>query len=240
MSFTQEPAYLGAFPIAADAPAVERIGFIKKTYGHLLGAVFAFVVMEAALFSLPGIDEMVASMVRGRAWLLVLGSFILVNYIAERWARSTTSIATQYLGLGVYVIAEAITFLPLLWIAARYGGQNVIPAAAVLTLTLFTGLSAFVFLSRKDFSFLGGALWIAGLAAFGLCVVSVLFGFSLGILFTVAMIALASGYILYDTSNVIHHYRVGQHVAASLALFAAVALMFWYVLRLVMSISNRR
>jgi FtsH-binding integral membrane protein len=49
------------------------------------------------------------------------------------------------------------------------------------------------------------------------------------------MIVLASGYILYDTSNVLHRYRTDQHVAAALALFASVAILFWYVLRLFMS-----
>jgi FtsH-binding integral membrane protein len=53
------------------------------------------------------------------------------------------------------------------------------------------------------------------------------------------MILLASGYILYDTSNVLHHYRTDQYVAASLALFAAVALLFWYVLRLLMELNRR-
>ena len=55
----------------------------------------------------------------------------------------------------------------------------------------------------------------------------------------IAMIVLACGYILYDTSNILLHYRVGQHVAASLALFASVALLFWYVLQLVMSLRSR-
>ena len=57
----------------------------------------------------------------------------------------------------------------------------------------------------------------------------------LGPIFTYAMIALACGYILYHTSNVLHHYRIGQHVAAALALFASVALLFWYILQLFMS-----
>jgi FtsH-binding integral membrane protein len=61
----------------------------------------------------------------------------------------------------------------------------------------------------------------------------------LGNLFTIALIVLACGYILYDTSNVLYHYRIGQHVAASLALFASVALLFWYILRLVMSMQRR-
>ena len=74
-----------------------------------------------------------------------------------------------------------------------------------------------------------------GFAALGLIVVAILFGFALGPIFTYAMIALACGYILYDTSNVMLHYRIGQHVAAALALFAAVALLFWYILQLFLS-----
>ncbi len=80
-----------------------------------------------------------------------------------------------------------------------------------------------------------GAVVFGGLAAMGLIVVGIVFQFSLGPIFTYAMIALACGYILYHTSNVLHHYRIGQHVAASLALFASVALLFWYILRLFMS-----
>ena len=49
------------------------------------------------------------------------------------------------------------------------------------------------------------------------------------------MIVLASGSILYNTSAIMYHYAPGQHVAASLSLFASVALLFWYVLRLFMS-----
>ena len=52
--------------------------------------------------------------------------------------------------------------------------------------------------------------------------------------FSYAMIALACGYILYDTSNVLHNYRTDQYVAAALALFAAVMLLFWYVLRILL------
>jgi FtsH-binding integral membrane protein len=75
---------------------------------------------------------------------------------------------------------------------------------------------------------------LAGIAAMGFIFCSMLFGFNLGTIFTVAMIVFACGYILYYTSNVLHHYRIGQHVAASLALFAAVALLLYYVVMLVM------
>jgi FtsH-binding integral membrane protein len=116
-------------------------------------------------------------------------------------------------------------------------GMNpaIIPSAAFATLGLFGALTAVVFITRKDFSFLRTGLIFGGLAAMGLIVVAIVAGFTLGPIFTYAMIALACGYILYHTSNVLHHYRIGQHVAASLALFASVALLFWYILRLFMS-----
>ncbi|MEL6321315.1 MAG: Bax inhibitor-1 family protein, partial [Cyanobacteria bacterium J06626_14] len=82
---------------------------------------------------------------------------------------------------------------------------------------------------------LGGALKIFGLIALGLIIASVIFGFSLGVFFAFAMVAFASAAILYKTSNIMHHYSTRHHVAASLELFAAVMLLFWYVLRIVMS-----
>jgi len=133
------------------------------------------------------------------------------------------------------VVAQAIIFLPLLYMAAHYGGPNTIKMAGLLTATLFAGLTGTVFITGKDFSFMRGALCLGGFIALGLIVASILFGFSLGLLFSVGMVVLAGGYILYYTSNVLHHYRTDQHVAAALALFAAVALMFWYILRIFMS-----
>ena len=57
-------------------------------------------------------------------------------------------------------------------------------------------------------------------------------------LFIVAMIALMCGFILYETSNVLHHYHTSQHVAAALAIFASLATLFWYVIRLLMSLRD--
>jgi FtsH-binding integral membrane protein len=232
VSQAQELSYLGDFPIAAEASVAARAVFIRKTYLHLIGAILTFIGIEWFLLTLPGIDGLLQPVIGSKGgMLLALGGFLVVNWLAERWARSTTSVATQYLGLSVYVLAEAAIFLPLLYIAMRFGGPDVIPTAGLVTLLTFAGLTAYVFLTKQDLSFLGGILSIAGLAALGLIVCSIFFGFTLGTVFTVAMIVLAAGYILYDTSNVLHRYHTNQHVAASLALFASVALLFWYVLR---------
>ena len=62
---------------------------------------------------------------------------------------------------------------------------------------------------------------------------------SLGLWFSAAMVVFAGAAILHQTSNIIHHYRPDQHVAASLGLFASVALLFWYVLQVLMSLAGR-
>jgi FtsH-binding integral membrane protein len=70
-------------------------------------------------------------------------------------------------------------------------------------------------------------------ASLGLIVASILFGFGLGLWFSVAMVVVAAAAILYHTSAILRTYRTDQHVAAALALFADVALLFYYVLRIV-------
>ncbi|MGA0333745.1 MAG: Bax inhibitor-1/YccA family protein, partial [Kiritimatiellia bacterium] len=170
-------------------------------------------------------------------WLITLGLFMGVSWIANKWAMSDTSIGMQYLGLGLYTLAEAFLIVPLLYVASVYY-EGIIQQAGLMTGALFLGLTAVVFVTRKDFSFLGPILGIAGMVAIGVIVSSILFGFDLGTLFSALMILFAGGAILYDTSNVLHHYRTDQHVAASLSLFASVILLFWYVLRLLMSLRD--
>ena len=240
MSYEMESFSPREYTLADQASVDERAAFITKTYLHLFGAILAFIVIEALLLNSPAAPALVGFMLTfagAYSWLVVLGAFMLVSFIADRWAHSSTSLFTQYLGLGLYVAAEAVIFLPLLFFARQFG-ESVIPTAGIATAATFTGLTAVVLLTRKNFSFLGPFLGVAGFAALGFIACSILFGFNLGTMFTVIMIGFACAYILYDTSRVLHEYHVGQHVAAALALFAAVALLFWYILRLVMAFSR--
>jgi FtsH-binding integral membrane protein len=223
---------------AADVALDERRAFIQRTYAHVFGAILAFVGLEAILLKMFEGREVQILQAIGGAWPLVFIGFMIVSWMAGKWASSDTSPSTQYFGLGLYVVAEAVIFLPMLMIASspRFGGGSaVIPTAGFLTLLIFGGLTAVVLLTKKDFSFLGNILWMVSLGVLGLIVVSMFTPLSLGIWFVVGMIVLMSGYILYDTSNILHHYRTTQHVAAALALFASVATLFWYVLQFVMA-----
>lgn len=226
--------------IAANASPDVRAGFVRRTYGHLAGAILAFVAIEAMLFQTALPEALMGVLATSQySWLIVLAAFIGISYLAENWASSGASVNKQYAGLALYVVAQAVIFVPLLYMAAAYSGPDVIVSAAFITLLLFTGLTFTVLTTRKDFSFLGGFLKISFFVAMGVIVASILFGFNLGVLFASIMVVVASASILYNTSNVLHRYHPSQHVAASLTLFASVALLFWYILRIFMGGSRR-
>lgn len=238
MSFNQQQqSYHSDIGHVTPETIAVRAKFIERTYLHLAGAILAFVGLEYAFFQSEAMLRFALSMVGN--WWLVLLAFMGVSWIADYFARHATSRPAQYFGLGLYVAAEAVIFLPLLMIATYYGGPDVIMTAGVSTLAIFAALTGIVLITKKDFSFLRGALMLGGVVALVLIVLSMAFGFSLGIFFTVAMIALAAGYILFHTSAVMRHYHPEAYVAASLTLFASVALLFWYILQFVMSMTSR-
>jgi len=157
---------------------------------------------------------------------------------AEKMAHTSHDKTQQYLGLVLVVTAWAIMFIPLLYMAISYGemnGANVLNQAAVTTLALFTALSAVVLITKKDFSFLKNILMVGFIIAVGVIIAGMIFGFDLGLVFSGFMVLLAAGTILFQTSNLVHHYHTDQYVGASLGLFASLMLLFWYILQIFMS-----
>lgn len=207
-----------------------RATFVSRTYGHLFGAILSFTLLEVFFFK-TGLAETIARTLMSGSWLVVLGGFVVVSWLATKVANTAESKPAQYAALAGFVVAEAIIFVPLLYLAERTA-PGVITSAAVITFFAFTALTLVVFLTRKDFSFLRGILMWGGIVALVLIVGGAIFGFNLGTYFSVAMVALAGASILYDTSNVLHHYPEDRYVGAALSLFASVAMMLWYVLRL--------
>ena len=230
--YQQQPHQAAApygYGAAADAPAARREKFIVRTYNHLFLAIMAFAGIEVAIFK-SGMAESMAVAMSGN-WLLVMGAFIVVSWLGSRVAHTAKSLAVQYAALAAFVVMEAIVFVPLLYIANAVA-PGAIQSAAVVTLLGFAGLTGIAFWTRKDFSFLGGFLRWSFMVAIVMIIASLIFSFNLGTIFSVAMVGLAGAAILWDTSNVLHHFPEDRYVGAALELFASVALMFWYVLRI--------
>lgn len=214
----------------------DRATFIRRAYMHLAGAVVGFIILSA-LFIFSGLGKMMLRVLMNSGqfgWLVVLGAFILVSMLATRLADNVESNQTQLIGLGIYVLAEALIFAPLLTLAA-YINPAIIGAAGITTALLVGGLTFTAFTTKKDFSFMRSFLTMAGFIAFGAIIASIFMGFSLGVWFSAAMVLLCAGFVLYDTSNIIHHYPTDRPAGAALHLFASIATMFWYVLCIFMS-----
>ncbi|MFD0962782.1 Bax inhibitor-1/YccA family protein [Pseudofulvibacter geojedonensis] len=171
------------------------------------------------------------------SWLLLLGAFMLATNYAEKMALQTADKNKQYLAYGIYILAEALIFVPLLGIIIDFvpNSETLLTKAAIVTLSLFTGLSAVVFITKKDFSFLKSILTIGFFLAIGLIIAGAIFGFDLGLWFSVGMCVLAAGSILYQTSNLIHNYSNDQYIPAALGLFASLMLLFWYIIQIFLS-----
>ncbi len=229
---------------ATDARTIDQLDvstratFIVRTYTHLLGAILAFTGIEVFFFS-SGVADQIMRIV-GSNPLILFGGFILVSWLGSRAAATAKSKAIQYMALAGFVVMEALVFVPILWYANNVVPQGgVISSAAAITLTGFGLLTFIAFWTRKDFSFMGAMLRWVGIGALIAIVASFVFGFELGAWFSVAMVLFAGGAVLYDTSNVLHHYPEDRYIAASLQLFASVAMMFFYVLRLLLAFTSR-
>lgn len=227
------------FTPAIEASDEARSEFIRRTYFHLALAVLGFILVETFFLNTPAIIRLGLSMAQGTTWLLVLAGFMFVTSYAERWAMRSTDRTQQYLALALYVVAEAFIFVPLIFIAiAITGDLSLINQAAMLTASLFAGLTAVAYFSQRDYSRLRSFVMVGGMIALGLIAGGLLFGFTLGLWFSFAMVILAGASILYSTSRILRDYHTEQYVAASLGLFASLMLLFWYVLSILSRLSG--
>jgi FtsH-binding integral membrane protein len=232
------------FRLPAESVTNERVTFIRRTYAHLAGAVLAFVAVEALLLQLVTANQ-IFGLIGTSPWnlLFLMLAFWGASWLAQVWARSETSVGLQYLGLALYVVAEAVIFLPILYIATHtpaLQGEKIIPTAGVLTLAVFAGLSLTAFLTKKDYSFLRPILCVGSMIAFGVIICAIFLPINLGLFFSFAMVALISGYILYETSAILLHYPTHLYVSAALMLFSSVATLFFWILRILMLLSRER
>ena len=210
----------------------DRSTFIWKCYAHVVVAILAFAAVSVYLFT-SGISAAIAAPMMNN-WFLVLGAFILASWGATHVAHRIESKNAQYAAFAAFIVVEALIFAPMLYIAYMME-PGIIDSAAGVTVLGSVGLIAVAMITRKDFSFLRGMLVWIGILALVAIAGSLLFGFQLGTWFSVAMIGFAGAAVLYDTSNIMHHYPQDRYVAASMALFASIAVLFWYILRMFMS-----
>lgn len=221
--------------LVAHADAAQQAEFYRKTYSNVAFGVLAFIGIEAMLLKIDPLVNLMLSL-QGYSWLLLLGGFMAVTWVAQNLTYRNADRTKQYAGFLLYILAEAIIFIPILYLAMNFGGgAQMIAQAGVITGTLFLGLTAAVLMTKTDFSFLRTGLVVGFFIALGLIVAGTIFGFNLGLWFSVGMVLLAAGSILYSTYQIKNEFGTDQYVPAALSLFASLMLLFWYVLQILMS-----
>ena len=223
--------------IVADAPAADRAAFFRRTYGLVAAAFGAFAVTLYALF-VSGIAETFMRSIAGVGSWGMLGVMVLFwvgTTAAQSLAFNRASRTSQYAGLGLYVLLQAIIFVPLIYYTAYVTkgnpGEILIPAC-MATGALVVALTAVVFMTNLDFSFLKVAIVIGSICALGIVIVSLFAGWSLGAWFSIAMIVLMATVILYQTNEIKNTMETDQHVAAAFVLFSSFVTLLFYVIRL--------
>ena len=223
--------------IVADAPAADRAAFFRRTYGLVAASFGAFAVALYAFF-VSGIAHSFMSAIAGVGSWGMLGVMVLFwigTTVAQSLAFSRASRLTQYAGLGLYVLLQALIFVPLIYYTAIVTKGNpgeILVPACLATGALVVALTAVVFMTNLDFSFLKVAIVIGSICALGIVIVSLFTETSLGAWFSIAMIVLMATVILYQTNEVKNTMETDQHVAAAFVLFSSFVTLLFYVIRL--------
>jgi FtsH-binding integral membrane protein len=214
---------------AAEASVEERSQFIWRTYAHVVGAIFAFVGVEAWIIQSGSINGIIALLYGSP--IITLVAFVGGSMAAQYVAHTARSTAVQYATLAACIVLYAVVFAPAIFVAEQMQ-PGVIDSAAGVTLIGAVGLIATAMLTRKDFSFLRGiAIWGSWIALTAIAA-NLFLGFELGQWFSIAMIGLLGVTILWKTSEILHSYPTDRHVAASMELFTSIVLLFMWILRL--------
>ena len=231
--------------IVADAPAADRAAFFRRTYGLVAIGFAAFAALLAiffvgfdhkagiafALFS--GLFSMIHSL-GGWSILLVMLAFWGATTVAQSMAFNRASRPAQYAGLGLYVVLEALIFIPLIGyviLSTKGNASSVLVPAGIVTGGMIAGLTALVFMTNLDFSFLRIAIILGSFAVLAIVLVAAIAGLTLGAWFSIAMIVLMATVILYQTSEIKNTLETDQHVAAAFILFSSFVTLLFYVIR---------
>ena len=218
-------------PVGLQEPQV-RADFMRRVYLRLVAGVAAFVLIEAYLFT-SGLAVAITEFVFSTSWLLILGGFMVVSWLANAVALRAASPASQWGGYLLLVAANALIFAPML-VIAELQVPGTVAQAGQYAVGGFVILSVVAHRSSRDFTWLGASLRWFGILALAGIALAVLTGFQLGTWFSLAMIGFAGAAILYETQVLLRETPPGRETVAAMALFSSLALLFWYVLRLFM------
>ena len=210
---------------AAQASVAERMTFVRKVY-----ALF----FAATLFAIGGVAiglsfEPLLLFAFNHPWLMFFA--MIGGVFGAEAVRHVPGV--NLAALFGFTTLTGVVISPLMYYVALTNPAS-IWQAGLLTVGIFGGLTLYVFVSRKDFSFMRGMLFtgLIVLVVAGFANALIVGSSALGFAVAAAVLLLFSGYVLYDTSNIIRRYPTNEYVAAALSLYLDAFNIFLALIRL--------
>ena len=198
---------------AASVSTTERLVFIKKVYSLL-----ALSMVTAAVGAYLGAGPL----------LLLVAPNMMLFFILEFALIIFASFVSRKPGLNMlalfsFTTISGLTLGPLLYRV----GPSIAMEAFALTAITFASLTLYVVISKKDFSFMSGFLMTGLIVVIAGGILNIFIGSPImHFVMSGASVLLFSGFILYDTSNILRYYGTDEHVSATLALYLDVLNLF--------------
>lgn len=200
---------------------------LRNTY-MLLSLTLLFSGFTAAISMLMNMPPM--------TYLIsVIGGMVIAMFVLPRFANSPAGIGivfliTGLLGFGLGPILTMYASLP--------NGGNIITLSLAGTGAIFMGLSAYVLTTRKDFSFLGGFLMVGFLLVLLAALANIFLQIpAMSLMISAVVIMVMSGFILYDTSRIIHGGET-NYVLATIGLYMTIFNIFISLLQILGIMGN--
>lgn len=221
-------------PPAAFAAVTERAAFLKKVYTLLFLGVLGFAATLWAAGNVAPVRDFALSigrLVYGHrfGWLIYLGVFLGGSMAVHAVAEKKPINAFAY---AAWVVVLGLLIAPIVLMIHAAQGPEIVTQASMLTALTFGALTLIVFWTGKDFSFLRGALMLGGFALLAVGIAGMVFGFTVGLWYSAAIVVLMAGYVLYDTSAVLHRLPTTMAMSGAIMLFTDVVLLFKHILLL--------
>ena len=217
-------AYAPPVP-ASEVSVQERVGFIRKVYALFFAATLFAIGGAVIGINTPPLLLFAAQ----HPWIMFF--MMIGGVMAAQALRHKPGI--NLVALFGFTTFTGIVISPLLYIIGRTNPNSILQAG-LLTVGIFGGLTAYVFISNRDFSFLRGMVTVGLIVVILAGVMNLLFVGSMGLGFALAIatLLLFSGFVLYDTSNIIRRYPTNEYVAGALDLYLDAFNMFLALLRI--------
>jgi FtsH-binding integral membrane protein len=219
---------------AIDAAVDERLGFLRKTYGWLTGQIIAVAALTSLFMQSEAIVNAALNLIYGNILIYIL-LFMGLSFITRKMLEGHKPMNVQVAGAALWVVFLSALCTPLCYFVIEAGHGAKITQAVIMTTGVFAGLTTYVLVTKKDFSWARSIIFIASWTLLGVGVVLAFGGGVSGIWYSALWVGLLSLWTLYDTSQVLHHRGVNEYVAASVDLLLDFVFLFIHILMLLMN-----